>query len=383
MKTLFKSMVIAGVVVMTAGCGSNNQTSNNTAATEVAPTVAVEQVTRREVPQVAVYTSTVQPYVKNNIAPQSVNRIAKINVEIGDSVKVGDILATMDPAQLHQAEIQKDQARIQMNQAQIQMQQAELQMKNNEAEYGRLKALHDAGGLSKSDFEAIELAYNASKLSYESSKNQYESSKNQYETVKTQYKNLKDNSELSSPIDGVVTARNYDEGDMYAMTAPIFTVEQIAPVKLLVGVSESDYSKLNESAAVSVSVDALPGQEFKGALRRIYPTVDPATRTFTVEVVVENLDKKLKPGMFAKVNVNMGVNNSVVVPDIAVLKQQGSGKRYVYVLNEDGTVSYNNVVLGRRLGSEYEVLEGLEDGAKVVTAGQIRLKDGVKVVVKK
>ena len=63
------------------------------------------------------------------------------------------------------------------------------------------------------------------------------------------------------------------------------------------------------------------------------------------------------------------------------MKQQGSGERFVYVLNEDGTVTYQKVVLGRRMGTEYEVLEGIEDGAKIVTGGMIRLKDGIKVIV--
>ena len=91
----------------------------------------------------------------------------------------------------------------------------------------------------------------------------------------------------------------------------------------------------------------------------------------------------LRPGMFARVTVTFGTNNSVVIPDVAVVKQQGSGERFVYVLNADGTVSYTKVILGRRMGAEYEVLEGLEDGVKIVTGGQIRLKDGVKVEVNK
>ena len=79
--------------------------------------------------------------------------------------------------------------------------------------------------------------------------------------------------------------------------------------------------------------------------------------------------------------VDFGSNRNVVIPDVAVVKQQGSGERFVYVLNADNTVTYKKVVLGRRMGAEYEVLEGLENGAKIVVGGQIRLKDGVKVVV--
>ena len=351
MKTIFRMMCIAGAVVAAASC-ANNETKTKQVV-DTTPTVAVEQVTRRDVPQEVVYTTTVQAFAKNNIAPQSVNRIAKINVEVGDFVTKGQQLAKMDQVQLQQAEIQ--------------LQQAELQMKNNEIEYGRLKGLYDAGGLSQSDLDAIELAYNASKLSYS--------------VAKKSYDNLLENSVLLSPINGVVTVRNYDVGDMYAMSAPIFTVEQISPVKLLIGVSESDYTKVHKGDAVTIIADALPGQSFNGTINRVYPTVDPATRTFTVEVVVNNGKRELRPGMFTRVTVNFGVNNNVVIPDVAVVKQQGSGERFVYVLNEDGTVSYQKIVLGRRMGAEYEVLEGLADSATVVTGGQIRLKDGVKVSV--
>ena len=186
---------------------------------------------------------------------------------------------------------------------------------------------------------------------------------------------------LLSPINGVVTARNYDVGDICSVASPIFTVEQIVPVKLLVAISESDYSKVKKGDSVEITADAVPEKTFYGKINRIYPTIDPATRTFTVEVVIENNYATLRPGMFARVTVNFGVNNSVVIPDMAVVKQQGSGERFVYVLNPDNTVTYQKVVLGRRMGSEYEVLEGLTDGAIIVTGGQIRLKDGVKVTV--
>lgn len=342
MKTIFKSIFFAGAIVLAAGCGNTTKKDANQAEVvveEAAPSVAVTKVFTREVPQMSTYTSTVQAYVKNNIAPQSVNRIKKINVEVGDFVKKGQVLAEMDL---------------------IQLQQAELQMKNKEIEYNRLKKLHEAGGLSQSDLDAVELAYQVSKTTYE---------------------NLLENSVLLSPITGVVTARNYDVGDMYAMSAPVFTVEQIVPVKLLVGISESDYSKVKKGDSVEITADAIPGKTFYGKITRIYPTIDPATRTFTVEVVVDNNYKTLRPGMFARVTIKFGTNNNVVIPDVAVVKQQGSGERFVYVLNEDGTVSYVKVVLGRRMGAEFEVLEGIADGATIVTGGQIRLKDGIKVSV--
>ena len=340
MKTIFRTMFLAGALVMAASCGNSGNKTAQVAVVDDTPTVSVVQVGVQEVPQDVTYTSTVQAFVKNNIVPQGGNRIKKINVEIGDFVKKGQVLAEMDMTQL---------------------QQAELQLANNEIEYNRLKAHHEAGGLSKSDLDAIEMAYKVSKTSYE---------------------NLLENSILTSPIDGVITARNYDVGDMYAMSAPLFTVEQIKPVKLLVAVSESDYSKIKKGDDAVITADAVPGKTFYGKVTRLYPTVDPATRTVTVEVQVANNYNTLRPGMFTRVKLNFGTNNSVVIPDVAVVKQQGSGERFVYILNSDGTVTYQPVVLGRRLGAEYEVLEGIQDGAKVVTGGQLRLKDGIKVVVK-
>ena len=338
MKTIFRLTVAAVAAVMAVSCG-NNAGNEQAVTVNEAPSVSVEQVSVREVPQLATYTSTVQAYVKNNIAPQMSGRIAKINVEIGDNVTKGQVLAEMDRTSLLQAQ---------------------LQLQNQAVELQRLKTLYEAGGISKSDFEAVELAYNV---------------------AKSQVENLEENTVLRSPVNGVVTARNYDAGDMYAMSAPIYTVEQIKPVKLLVAISESEYTKVKKGDSVEITADAVPGKTFYGKVDKIYPTIDAATRTFTAEVVVDNNYSTLRPGMFARVTVDFGSNFNVVIPDVAVVKQQGSGERFVYVLNADGTVTYQEIVLGRRMGTEYEVLEGLSDGAKIVTGGMIRLKDGIKVTV--
>ena len=338
MKKFFNVLLVVGALAAVS-CGSKSTKSAETVEEVTIPNVEVATVLARDVEQQVLFTGNVEAEAVNNIAPQSAGRISRILVDIGDFVKKGQVVAEMDQTQLAQVE---------------------LQLKNNETELNRMRELYEVGGLSKSDLESIEMAYNVSK---------------------TQYENLKENATLVSPINGVITARNYDAGDMYAMSAPIYTVEQIVPVKMLVGISETDYSKVSKGDSVEITADALPGKTFTGKIRKIYPTVDPATRTFTVEVVIDNNNSALRPGMFVRAVVKFGSNNSVVIPDVAVVKQQGSGERFVYVLNEDGTVTYQKVVLGRRMGAEYEVLEGLNDGAKVVVGGQIRLKDGIKVTV--
>ena len=147
MKTIFKTMSVAAAVVLAAGCGnSNSKTAEQPVAVEdMTPTVAVAKVSVREVPQEETYTSTIQAYVKNNIAPQTAGRISRILVDIGDFVKKGQVVAEMDQTQLAQVE---------------------LQLKNNETELNRLRGLYEVGGLSKSDLDAIEMAYNVSKTQY-------------------------------------------------------------------------------------------------------------------------------------------------------------------------------------------------------------------------
>ena len=338
MKKLFKNALIAAALLSVAACGNSGEKKSAAAdAQEQTPRVQVATSVIKNVDQTEVYTSTVQAFVKNNIAPQSGGRISKIYVEVGDFVKKGQVVAEMDKTQLAQIE---------------------LQLKNNEIEYNRLKGLFDAGGLSQSDLDAIEMAYNVSK---------------------TNYDNLLENSVLVSPIDGVISARNYDAGDMYTMSQPRYTVEQIVPVKMLVGISEVDYTKVKKGDSVEIVADAIPGKTFYGKVNRIYPTIDPMTRTFTVEVVVDNSYKTLRPGMFVRATVNFVTMQSVVVPDLAIVKQTGSGERFVYVVNADNTVKLTPVKLGRRIETEYEVLEGLQEGDIVVVGGQTKLKSGIKV----
>ena len=146
MKTIFRSIVAAAAVIMAVSCGNtaskNAQQAANAMADE-APTVAVEQVSVREVPQLATYTSTVQAYVKNNIAPQMSGRITKINVEIGDNVTKGQVLAEMDKTSLLQAQ---------------------LQLQNQAVELQRLKTLKENGAISQSDYDAVELAYSGAQV---------------------------------------------------------------------------------------------------------------------------------------------------------------------------------------------------------------------------
>ena len=333
-----KSILLLAALAAAVACG-NQGANQNAAPEETIPNVEVATAVARDVPQDNVYASTVQAYAVNNIAPQTAGRIRKINVEVGDYVVKGQILAEMD---------------------RLQLDQTELQVQNDDIEYERLKGLYKEGGVSQSDFETAELGYKIRKTTLE---------------------NLRENTILRSPITGFVSARNFDSGDLYSMSSPLFTVQQVTPVKLLVGISESEYTKIKKGDSVSLTVDAIPGETFTGKVDRLYPTIDPATHTFKAEVVVPNANRVLRPGMYARVTVNFGTRHSVIVPDQSLVKQEGTGTRFIYVLKADNTVSYLPVTIGRHMGQEYEILSGLEEGSQVVVKGQSLLKDGVKVNV--
>lgn len=304
------------------------------------PKVKLADVKARPVEQIQDYTATVEAEVKNNIAPASPVRIDKIFVEVGDRVSKGQKLVQMDAANL---------------------QQMKLQLDNQEIEFKRIDELYKVGGASKSEWDASKMAL---------------------DVKKTSYKNLLENTSLLSPINGVVTARNYDNGDMYSGGNPVLVVEQITPVKLLINISESYFTKVKKGEPVDIKLDVYGDELFKGYISLVYPTIDATTRTFPVEIKLDNRDQRVRPGMFARATLNFGTEDNVVVPDLAIVKQAGSGDRYVFVY-KDGKVSYNKVELGRRMGAEYELKSGVPNNSQVIVAGQARLINGTEVEVEK
>ena len=328
--------------MLLAGCASGTQGgpgAQTPGIPESKPVVSIVEAAYETVPQTTLYTGTVQANVVNNIAPQSGGRIQKLNVEVGDFVSKGQILAEMD---------------------RVQLDQAEFKLRNDETELERVHTLLGQGGISQADFDQLELACNVSRSTY---------------------KNLLENTILRSPVGGVVTARNYDRGDMYGMGMPIYTVQQITPVKVLVAISETDYTRIKKGDKVSLVADALPGKSFEGTVGRLYPTMDAATHTFNVEVTVPNTKRELRPGMYVRTEVNFGDNLSITVPDTAILKLQGAGTRTVFIINEEGRAEMRVVTLGRHLDGKWEILSGLEEGDKVVYKGNSSLKAGAEVEI--
>lgn len=340
--------IIMLAVGMVCACGNNSskdakdanveQTNSIAEAHKTIRKVVVGNAVKKEVPQEEVYSSSIEADAVCAIAPQGMARIENLKVEVGDFVRAGQVVAMMED---------------------VALKQLKLKMNNDSLEFSRLKSLYEEGGVSKSDLDAVELGYNVSKSKYE---------------------NMLENTILRSPVSGVVTQRNYEAGDMYSVSKPIYEIMRITPVKLNVAVSESDYLNVHKGGRAVVNVLALPEQQFEAKINRVHPTIDQTTRTFIVELSIANRNRMLKPGMYAKAKVYFPAKVGVVVPDRAICKLQGSGDKLVYVV-KDGVAHSVRVELGKHFGNEYEVISGVSEGDVIVIKGNDNLKNGDKVQI--
>jgi RND family efflux transporter MFP subunit len=235
---------------------------------------------------------------------------------------------------------------------------ARVQFETAEADFGRVKRVFEAGGISEQQLRQAEAAYLMAKEATD---------------------NLARNVKLYSPIDGVVTQKGEEEGNLFTQT-PILEIMQMDRLKVRVAISEQYYTAVAVGTPVAISVEILPGESFTGNVSLIYPAIDPATRTFTVEVTIPNPGGRLRPGMFARSVINMGDAPAVMVPDVAVQKQVGSNERYVYVI-ENGVARRQNVTPGRQTGGRIDVSDGVTAGQQVATTSFSRLSDGAKVEI--
>lgn len=337
-KTLSLALLSAGLL---ASCSSSS--SSKATEEQSADTVRLVEVAPAEMRALNLseeFTAQLEAKVVNNITAQAGGRLKQLLVKVGDRVGAGQAVARMEATQASQAQIQLADAKT---------------------NFARMDELYKFGGVSKAQWEQAKSAVDQAKLAYG---------------------NAAENTVLRSPISGFVTAKNYDNGDMTSPQLPVVVIQQIAPVKAVIGVSEQYYSYLKKGAAATLSVDALGEETFSGVVTNIFPTLDPVTHTVSAEIEVANKDLKLRPGMYARVHLDFGTKEALTVPDKAIVRQAGSGARYVYVFS-GGKAVYRAVELGQQQGDIYEVVSGLNAGDQVITSAPSNLKNGLSVKLRK
>ena len=340
-----KTIKTLSLAVLSAGLLASCSSSSSSKATEEqsADTVRLVEVAPAEMRALNLseeFTAQLEAKVINNITAQAGGRLKQLLVKVGDRVGAGQAVARMEATQASQAQIQLADAKT---------------------NFARMDELYKVGGVSKAQWEQAKSAVDQAKLAYG---------------------NAAENTVLRSPISGFVTAKNYDNGDMTSPQLPVVVIQQIAPVKAVIGVSEQYYSYLKKGAAATLSVDALGEETFSGIVTNIFPTLDPVTHTVSTEIEVSNKDLKLRPGMYARVHLDFGTKEALTVPDKAIVRQAGSGARYVYVFS-GGKAVYRAVELGQQQGDLYEVVSGLNAGDQVIISAPSNLKNGLSVKLRK
>ena len=339
-----KFNLIAAVAFMAlamASCGSKEEAKATDAVAERIEKVRVQKMETSTITREVVLSATLQGYETQNVAPSVTGKIAKIYVEEGSRVRQGDNLVRMD---------------------ELQYKTAKLTYANLGVELARVEALLKTGS-------ATQQAYDQLKLSYDQTAENIDF--------------LEKNTYVKAPFDGVVSAKNYEDGELYG-GQPILVVTQISTLKAEIAVPERFFPMVKAGMKLDLQSEIYgKDQVFPATVERVFPTIDPASHTFTIKVKIPNASDKLRPGMYVNAKLFLGEEEVIVVPYQAVLKLQGSDNRYVFI-NNNGVAKYVAVQLGQRFDDQVEIIsDEINAGDELIVIGQARLVDGVKLEIVK
>ncbi len=345
MKRLKFFIVVLSVTALSS-CSSQKNDQGTVAVQPRVEPVRVYTLNYQTVTREVEYTASLQAHEEIHMTPASPGRIEEIFVEVGSKVAKGDLLVQMDRTQLHQAEVQ---------------------LRILETDLKRFDTLQKAGSIAQQQYDQLDA---------------------QVEIAKNNIAFLRENTRLHAPFSGVISGKYFESGEMFsgtpnAMTgkAAIVSLVQVDHLKAIVPVSEKLFPLVKTGLEVVITTDIYSGKEFGGRVFRIHPTVDPASRTFNVEIAIENRDGLLRPGMFSRVRFSLDRFEAMIVPAIAVLKLQGSNDRFLFIEN-NGTAKRIGVIIGKRYDDNIEVItDELSEGDHIIISGQARLQDGMQVEV--
>lgn len=334
-RVVYSAMLIA----LMMGCGQTETTKSNQ---EKSVKVFTAKVLPAEKSYSLRYSGTIEASQTIPLTFQTTGTVEKIYVEVGDLVKKGQLLASVDKSDMQNI----------YNVTQAKYEQAK-------DAYNRLKSVHDQGSLPEIKWVEMESNMEQAKSSLELSRN-----------------NL-DKCNMYAPVDGIVGRRNIEPGQsaIGASLSPIELV-QIETVFVKVSVPENEISKIVKGQKVTFSVSALDGKDFEGVVTNVSPVADVISRTYTVKITVKNSGYELKPGMVCDVMLNIQREAvSLTVPYKAVSKDS-EGELFVFVVSsESKRVKKQIISVGNYHESEIEVLSGLTAGQIVVSEGCEKLSD--------
>lgn len=335
-----KKMVLFAAVasMMLVGC-KKQDAAIVTEEEQAAEPVEVTVLQSREIQREISLSSNLQGYETVNIAPSLTGKIEHIYTEVGTRVRKGDSLVRMDQQQYNTTKLVYSNLLVEMK---------------------RVEGLIQTGSVSQQTYDQTKLQLDQTKESLDF---------------------LTKNTFVRAPFSGVISAKNYEDGELYS-GQPILVLTQIDRLKALIAIPESYIPQVKTGMKLTLRSDVYPDKEFPATIEIVYPTVDATSHTFQAKVVMQNNGGLLRPGMYVTANLALGTEAVITAPYSAVLKLIGANDRYVFV-NDNGVARRVTVEMGQRFGDDVEIFgEGIEPGVELVTKGEARLIDGVKLDVK-
>jgi len=305
--------------------------------------------------------------------PKVSGRLDSVTVRLGDRVSRGQRLAKVEDREILE-QVKQAQASFEVAAATIRQREADLKLAQTNLD--RSRSLFDRELIPRQTFDDTDARYQAAVASLDLARAQYAQAQARLDELKI---NLA-NTEITSPVAGFVGKRSLDPGAWVTPNSAFISVVDIGVVRLVANVVEKDLRRVTQGMMTDVSVDAFPGEKFEGRIAHVAPVLDPATRTAQVEVEIQNSNFRLKPGMYAKVDfVVEHKQNTLVVPANAVVDL--NGKKGVFMPDEGDVAKFKPITIGMSQTDVIEVVDGLPEGARVVTTGAAALREGDKIVL--
>jgi RND family efflux transporter MFP subunit len=336
-------------------------------------TVEVAKVSRGRVSQILTVVGNLIGEQTVDVVPRTGGRITAMLVKMGDPVRKGQVIARIEDREIVE-QVRQAEASHQVAEATIRQRDADLNLAQTNVE--RSRNLYARQLLPKQTLDDAEARYLSSIAALDLSRAQLAQSAARLEELRI---NL-GNTNVVSPVNGFVGKRNLDVGAFASNNQPVASVVDISSLRLVANVVEKDLRAVSVGDSAQVEVDAYPGEKFPGRIARLAPVLDPATRTASMEVEIPNRGNKLKPGMYARVDLTVeDKNNALVIPKIALVDSQG--ERGVYQPSADNKAKFKAVKVGIENNDVAEILEGLSEGEQVVSNGAGALKRDDQLVV--
>lgn len=389
------SLIVLGCVAALTSCGHTTQAASEQPAVPVqlrAPAV----VERAESVSAS---GSVEGSETADVAFQVGGRVARVLVEEGQHVSKGQLLAEIEPTDyrnaFNAATAQQEAARAVQQRAdagvrQQELEQARIDFERSEDEYKRMKFLLDRKSLPPNDFQKFEAAYKASRERYEMAKegtrkediaNAHAQAHAAEAQASEEAKRLSD-TRLVAPISGNISMRKVDPGQTVAAGTAVFSIVDLNPVKVRVGVPEAEIEKVKYGARAEVSAPSLAGRRFEGKVGIIGVAAEPASRTYTVKIIVPNPGPVLLAGMVAEARIFGPATTRVLTLPAEAIVHDPQGAPSVYVYSSDRKRVYaRKVDVGPPIGAEMEIHSGLQGNEQIVIAGQQKLQEGSLVEV--